>query len=377
MRALSIGDKAGMSREVKRAFGGLGLSHLTAVSGFHVGLVAALAMWLLKLSGTASRKRALVAIPAVWSFVGLCGFAGSAVRAALMLTLAALASFLHRRPEGLTLLSIAGCVMFAVAPHMASSLGVRMSFLATVGILMWMRRWRRIPLKGWRSKAVMALGIPVVATAFTAPVVWPAFGQLPILFLPANVLATPFVPLLMVLILIWVLAPGAALPLLSPLFVTVFNGAVHAVERCAQWAPPVLLPLDQFWVTVAGCILCFGTAWALMIRKGVPVFLGGLLLTVALLRGQGGREMAPHCMQIGQDIVCLGGHPPEVFPLRPGKNGNTMKWETRSFLERVSHGSPVVGTRCGDGLVIGACHLRYRHRDGTWQQVSSSRSHSE
>ena len=377
MMALATGNKNGLSWKEKKAFSGLGIAHLTAVSGFHVGLVGALVMLVLKLFGAVRGLRGLMAIPVVWLFVGVCGFSGSAVRAAMMLTLAALSSYFHRRPDGLTLLSSAGCAMLAVAPHMALNLGVRLSFLATAGILLWVRRWRRLHVEGWWAKGLLALGIPVVATAFTAPVAWPAFGQFPALFLPANALATPFTPVLMGLIFIWILLPEPLLPLLAPTYAYVFRGAVSAVELGAAFAPPLLLPLDQAFVSMAGLTLCIGTLWALTARKGVWIFLGSLFLCLALLRVQQAREMLPRCVQVREDWVCFGGHPPEAFTSRPASSVRPLKWETRSFLERVSHEAPAEVSWCGDGLVSGQYHLRYRHPNGTWQHVSSSRSHCE
>ena len=377
MMALATGNKDVLSWKEKKAFSGLGIAHLTAVSGFHVGLVGALVMLVLKLFGAAQGLRGLAAIPVVWLFVGVCGFSGSAVRAGLMLTLAAFASFFHRRPDGLTLLSSAGCAMLALAPHLAANLGVRMSFLATAGILLWVRRWRRIHVKGWRGKGLLALGIPVVATAFTAPVAWPAFGQFPALFLPANTLATPITPVLMGLIFIWTLMPEPALHLLAPTYACIFRGAVSAVECGAAFAPPLLLPLDQGLVRMAGLTLCIGTLWALTARKGMWVFLGSVLLCLGLLRFRQAREMESRCIQVREDWVCIGGHPPEAFTSRSASSGRPLKWETRSFLERVSHEAPAEVTWCGDGLASGWYHLRYRHSDGTWQHVSSSRSHCE
>jgi competence protein ComEC len=46
VRALGLGDRSGMDRETREAFRRLGLSHLLAVSGLHVGFVAGLAGWL-------------------------------------------------------------------------------------------------------------------------------------------------------------------------------------------------------------------------------------------------------------------------------------------------------------------------------------------
>ena len=153
-----------MPRPVRLAFAGAGLAHLTAVSGFHTGLVSAFVLVLLGAVGWPRRWRPVVLVPVVWAYVGVCGFPASALRAAAMATLAAVALSAQRQPDGLTFLSAAGMLLWVLSPHAVLDLGTGLSFLATAGILCLhaspvIRRTSR-----WRGVVLMA-GVPLVAVA--------------------------------------------------------------------------------------------------------------------------------------------------------------------------------------------------------------------
>ena len=84
LKGLVTGDKSAMSPSEKKAFSAIGLGHLTAVSGFHVGLVSAAFLFILTLVFGARVWNALLVIPGVWLYISACGAPPSAVRAGIM-----------------------------------------------------------------------------------------------------------------------------------------------------------------------------------------------------------------------------------------------------------------------------------------------------
>lgn len=367
--ALTTGDRSEMPRPVRLAFAGAGLAHLTAVSGFHTGLVSAFVLVLLGAVGWPRRWRPVVLVPVVWAYVGVCGFPASALRAAAMATLAALALSAQRQPDGLTFLSAAGMLLWVLSPHAVLDLGTGLSFLATAGILCLhaspvIRRTSR-----WRGVVLMA-GVPLVAVAFTAPLAWPAFGQQPLVFLPANILVTPWVTVLVVLSAVWLALPAGWGSGLEQVLIQM----AEALVWCVQWAeqiPPAVLPLSSVANTMAGCLLALGCALALLGQRARPWFLAGAFSALALLRMQDAHEERPHSLQIGEEVLCFNGASWTVFPPRPERH--RPQWKTRTYLERVSTG-PLDSVRwSGTGLAFSRHFIRYHTPDGAWQVVSSSR----
>ncbi len=377
MLALTTGDRSAMSRKSRSAFSDLGLAHLTAVSGFHVGCVVAMFMGILSWVGWPRRRRFWLMIPGIWIYIALCGFPGSAVRAGIMATFVAAADGMSRRPDGFTLLSGAGLAMMAFSPHVVQDLGLCLSFSATAGILLWVRFLQRAEWTRNKQRLGLLLGVPVVATAFTSPWTWPAFGKFPTAFLLANALLTPTVPILVALSGVWVAFPALWMNRIAAWISLPFELLIQCVERMVGTWPAVVLPLDPFILRLAGLIWMIGTAMAMVGRRGLCWFLGGSLMAMALLRWQGFQESQEGVWYFGSDVVCVDRGITSVFTLPLSGKRKARKWETRTFLERVSHGTEAQVQWCGRRLAFSHCRLRYLHRDGDWTVVSSSPLHCE
>ena len=86
-RAMTAGDRSGITPELRAAYSRSGLSHLLAVSGLHTGIVFALVnllLWWLPLLRRGHLLRNLLAAACIWIYVAAAGFPPSAVRAAVM-----------------------------------------------------------------------------------------------------------------------------------------------------------------------------------------------------------------------------------------------------------------------------------------------------
>ena len=371
---LSTGDRSGLSRPTREAFSGVGLAHLTAVSGYHVGLVLGMvSLWLRLLVGR--RWVALMAIPVVWVFVFVCGAPPSAVRAAGMTTLLGGGVALGRRMDGPSVLAVVGLLLLACSPWLVHDLGARLSFSATAGILLWFQN-RKIR-RGWFR---MALAIPLVATAFTAPFTLPVFGRFPTAFLPANLLATPVVPLLSLLAALLVMLPFSIAESLAPAALWMANGAAQGVERIHALCPPVRL------VAPTGILIGMGTTLLVSCLLGmVSKVRVGLCLLLALagsgclLRiGQWRMEDTRLHALPGGDVVVMAQGKASVFEPNGRERSTAWKWKTRSVLERVSMEAPLpIRADPGGRLMWSDAALLARSpRDGrVW--VSSPRSRSE
>ncbi len=185
VHALFLGEARALTPEIKRPLQSLGLAHVLAISGFHIGLIWGFARVLGRWSPYAHRRwlMALVGV-VVWAFVGFLGMPTSAVRAAVMATFAACMRGRSGRPGRLAALSSAVWVMLCVYPHWVWDLGFQLSVTA-VAALVWVP-----PSRGGRW--VQAAQLTVVAQWAVLPFSVHFFHQFPGAFLLANLLLTPF-----------------------------------------------------------------------------------------------------------------------------------------------------------------------------------------
>lgn len=341
LKGLVTGDKSAMSSSVKKAFSAIGLGHLTAVSGFHVGLVSGAFLFILTLVFGARVWNALLVIPGVWLYIMACGAPPSAVRAGIMASALAIGHAAGRKTDGLTMLSLAGLILLARFPFVAVDVGAQLSFLAAAGILWWHRGQSMSSAKNKPSKWRAMLAIPWVATAFTAPVAWPVFGHFPLAFLPSNLVASPLCFLFMLGSAIQCLLPEPWAQEFGPFLFQSASVFVSGVEWFAAFCPPARLPMDHGMLRLSGWVLLSFTFLAVAMKSRFKIPAAGCVMACALLRWQAGMEMEPRrCELSSGDVVVTSGGKSAVFESEIRDDAAPLKWKTRSFQERVSSGPP-------------------------------------
>ena len=197
-RGFVLGEDEGIDAATVEDFRRAGLSHLLAVSGQNVALLALLAMPLLAALGIPLRVRLVWILAAIAVYVPLAGGGPSIVRAGTMGALSVLATLAGRRASRLYALALAAVATLALDPHIGADVGWQLSFAAVLGILALARSLRtaiasRIGSRGWRGALAEGAAMTIAATLATAPLIAFHFGALSMTTLFANLLALPAV----------------------------------------------------------------------------------------------------------------------------------------------------------------------------------------
>lgn len=174
------------------AFAKLGLTHVLAISGLHVGVIVVL---LLQLGAWArlTRERSIdVAIAMMPIYMLATGASPSAVRACLMAMLALWLARSHRLKDGLHLLAAAAIVMLLWEPRLIENVSFQLSFIVTAGLLLFVPIvTASLPLPwAWLRGS---LSVAFVAQAVSFPVTVFYFHSVHLLSLLANFVLVPFV----------------------------------------------------------------------------------------------------------------------------------------------------------------------------------------
>jgi competence protein ComEC len=225
--ALVIGDSSATPADLTEAMLATGMSHLSAVSGSNIAIVAGTVLVGCRALGVRRRWRPVVVALAMLGFVVLARPEPSVLRATAMGLVGLIGLSTSRKRAGLPALAATILVLLCWDPWLARSYGFALSVLATVGLLLLAapigsRIAVLLPAR-LRGGADLA-AVPLAAQVFCAPVAVLLQGTVSLVAVPANLAAGPLVApatvagvVVMLVCLVWpagaqVLAGAAALP---------------------------------------------------------------------------------------------------------------------------------------------------------------------
>lgn len=262
--ALVVGDTSAMVPTVDAEFRVAGLTHLIAVSGENVAILCGAVLGLARLARLGPRTAVMVAGLSLVGFVVLCRPSPSVLRAAVMGAVMLLALVLGRRRSVVPALCTAVLVLLLVDPALGGDPGFTLSVLATGALVLLAPGWAAaLRRHGVPPGIAEALAVPAAAHVFTAPVVAGLSGQVSLVAVLTNLLATPAV------------APATVLGVLAAVLGALHPGAAVVVVRLAGPAVSWLVGVGHQGAAVPGGVVQWpgGTFGALLLALIVVVVL--------------------------------------------------------------------------------------------------------
>ncbi|MGD2143063.1 MAG: DNA internalization-related competence protein ComEC/Rec2 [Anaerolineae bacterium] len=209
LTGILLGAESGIPEDLMQDFAATGTTHIIAISGFNITIVAGI------FAGVSERildrRRAVwVAVGAVVLYTILVGASAPVVRAAVMGLLYLLGRWLGRATYGPASLAAAVIGITAWNPLMLWDVGFLLSFAATAGLLLYTERWEdaferalgRITSVERARRIVGVVGealiVTVAAQIATVPILLAYFGRLSLVTLLANAVILPVQPYLMI-----------------------------------------------------------------------------------------------------------------------------------------------------------------------------------
>ena len=242
LQGILLGNSSGLnSTEAGRAYKASGLSHLIAISGSHLVVIAMLFSWLIKKLRLSRPLEVLLITSFLISFVFLTGLQPSAIRACIMTFVASVAPLMGRRAHAPSALATAGVGMMLVFPPTAFSVGFWLSMFAVFGLTIFCPLVSRYLFclfprfdglryaKGLTAikKAILEpFALTITAQLTTVAITASLFSTISIVSPLANLLVTPLITILV--------GAGIAtlclLPLLGPLGALLIDGLCSVAD---------------------------------------------------------------------------------------------------------------------------------------------------
>ena len=182
--AMSLGDKSGITPQLRSIYSQSNASHVLALSGMHLAIIYFMLSWIvmrimlwvhaipdllwekLPVEGNTSLRNtiktlfrfrpseqawrnltAILILSVIWLYVILVGMSPSVVRSALMLSVYGVSRMLFRKIDTITVLALTAFLTLMISPLSLFDVGFQMSYLAVFGIGVYMPRLMRLVYK--------------------------------------------------------------------------------------------------------------------------------------------------------------------------------------------------------------------------------------
>jgi competence protein ComEC len=249
---LLLGDRAELTGAQRDAFLLTGTTHLLAISGMHVGILAAGWLWGARRRLVPFRLALLCVMVAMTAYAQLAEARAPVVRASVSIQLLCLAWLTRRRGSLANVLGVAGIIVLLLCPADLFSVGTQLSFLAVASLgRTWVPRWHRPPedalnrliwrtrpwywrwLRHWALIGRQMLWSGLCVWLVTAPLVLFRFHLIAPMSIPLSLLLWPPLALALIsgftlIIMTELYLPGTAL------MATVCHASISVLEATVQ-----------------------------------------------------------------------------------------------------------------------------------------------
>jgi competence protein ComEC len=245
VRGMVLGDRSLMPVDLETAFQRSGVTHVLAISGQHVAILAAVIYFALRLFAVPAAIRAGVTIGLIWPYILIAGAPPSAIRAGVVATFVLAAPLIGRQVSALHFMSTMLAIVLAYNPQLVYNTGFQLSVAAVFGILLLTK-----PLKALVGRTLLRpfakppellsnlISVSLAAQIATSPIVAATFDQVSLVGVLTNLAAVPLSGPILILGLLASSTGNLYPPLAYPL--NACNGfLVTILIRVAQGSSPL------------------------------------------------------------------------------------------------------------------------------------------
>ena len=187
--SVSFGYKSELNEDHKELMKNLGISHVISISGLHLVLVYSVLRRFLGVK--LSLVLALV-------YVLFSGASAPAVRAYIMIVILNVGKIVKRNYNPIAALSLAGIILILEKPYYIYNLGFVLSFIATLGIILFNKDLNK-KLYKLPNSIRNTIAISLSAQILTLPIIILYFNEVSLNFIVGNIIVIPFINVLVVL----------------------------------------------------------------------------------------------------------------------------------------------------------------------------------
>lgn len=289
LKGLLVGERSGIQPETSEAFARAGVTHVLAVSGSNVAVVAGFLAFIVALLRCSGALRFAGLTVGLLSYMLLSGTQPSVVRATVMGIVGLAASVVQERLNILNALGLSALVILGIDARNLFDIGFQLSFVAVLSLVVLYPEIngliQRLPKGGRVSRSLIPIlqlsAVSLVATLGTAPFTATSFGRVSVIGAVANLVVVPAVGVSVLL--------GGVMAIVAPLsgwLAEVYGAANWAILRFTIWftrlcADPGFASLSTPWFRTIDALpyyACLGFVFSIRSGNNVKGWLWAFLV---------------------------------------------------------------------------------------------------
>ena len=198
LTGILLGDKQEISDEIIENFKTSNLSHMLAVSGAHTSyIILGISYMLSKLP---KKYAGIITILVLGIFLFITNFTPSVIRACIMAGLAIGAKLLYRKSDTINNIALSAMVILILNPFSILDIGFQLSYLGTLGIVMFDKDIEKILSKiKLKGKTIQLLIVTFSAQILIMPIMAYRFNTISLTFFISNLFASPILGVIIIL----------------------------------------------------------------------------------------------------------------------------------------------------------------------------------
>ncbi|WP_226667330.1 DNA internalization-related competence protein ComEC/Rec2 [Metabacillus litoralis] len=187
VQALIFGERNLLQEDIEKAYQELGIVHLLAISGLHVGLLVGGVYFLLLYFGVTHEKAKLFIIICLPIYMIVTGGAPSVIRASFMVILYFVLQLFKQKVSPLDVISFTFLCLLLINPYYLFQVGFQLSYVVSFGLLLSSKILHFF--SSWLAKLTI---VSLLAQVCAIPLLLYHFYEFSLISLPMNIIFVPF-----------------------------------------------------------------------------------------------------------------------------------------------------------------------------------------
>lgn len=168
----------------------LGLAHILAVSGLHIGILSGFLIFLFSRLGIKRRINIAITLSIIWFYGFLIGYPPSILRASIMFSLLFYSSSIYEPYDSINTISFACFLLLLINPYYSFHIGFQLSFMAAFSIV-FLTPYIRELFYPYKNKVTTTIAALLAVNIGLLPIQAYYFNRIGILSILANLILVP------------------------------------------------------------------------------------------------------------------------------------------------------------------------------------------